>query len=331
MSNSGPITIKIIASEPEVVAGVPYSVRIETNVPSVVFYTLDGEDPSEDSYIYVSDIIMPGNQGAVTLKVLAISGSNRSPIITQTFGSNFVVQRRPRDKVACTELSSCGSFPFGGSSSDFSPRYLDAGGITTSKKGDKGIPGGYDGTATNNPVNYTDKPIECYDVIYSETNRKGEYGRGIGTLPATVRYYVNKNRENIPDYSEASSPLFDARALVIYQDASKDLVDPDHPLINRPYFASEDTEVVRDGLLKNPAGLQSVTGSMTRQIYNPKDSTMNYSYFDSKTCKWVFSKVPYVAKHDSVVNYSNVVLPYGRGDGSRFVYEWRTFSRRRLL
>ena len=120
---------------------------------------------------------------------------------------------------------------------------------------------GWDGTATQTGVGFTDKPLESYPLIFSETNAQGERGHGIGTLTATVTI---RQPEPAPNFSSTNSPTFDPRATVIYQDNTQEQYDKNVPNVNRQYFSLEnpDTlEIVRDdprGFLEKDYGTSGV-------------------------------------------------------------------------
>ena len=83
------INITITESPFQLVAGIPASIVITTNVPSTVFYSLDGKDPTIYSSVVVGPITLPTDRSFVTFKAFATNGVITSPIITQVYGSSY--------------------------------------------------------------------------------------------------------------------------------------------------------------------------------------------------------------------------------------------------
>lgn len=326
-----PITLTITESSAQIIAGIPQYITLETSVPASIFYTLDGSVPSTGSDLFIDRLNLPTDEGTVLLKTFATDGAESTPIITQEFGPNFVSNRNPHDKVTGFQLVRGAGFPF---SSQGNPivqgQYLNAGGLYVNDPLEQQIPDGYDGTGTGTPSNYTNQNVYSYDLLFSETNSIGERGLGIGTIPAAVT--VVRDISNSPQESSiAESAFFNPKALVIFQDASKEDYDPEVPKVNRPYFNLENEEKSRDGMLKQASEVQPPMGSALRQIFNPKDNTIQYSYFDSRTSRWIFSKVPFTPKNPNMDNYSSIVFSSRSGPGHRFVYQWLPFRYRTLF
>jgi hypothetical protein len=61
--------------------------------------------------------------------------------------------------------------------------------------------------------------LENYSIKYSTTDAQGQTGKGIGTLPGNVKI---EKQAPPPSQSDMNSKLFDPRAMVIYQDVSKE-------------------------------------------------------------------------------------------------------------
>ena len=326
------ITITIADSPIQIVAGIPKTIYVTTNIPSTIFYTLDGTDPTHDSNIIVGGLTLPTDQVSVLFKAFATDGINTSPIITQSYQNNTISQlRQPRDKVI--GLSNNIGINrdvgiFGSNSPSPNVTFGNTGGITVDDPNIVGIPDGYDGTATGTPASFTDLPLIDYKFTYSTTNRLGETGRGIGTLPAQIKIFIPPPP---PENSETSSKLFNPKALLIIQDGTKPPSNPDIALINRPYFSLSNANT-SDGVDYTKTAFEgsSSSGSFLRQFYNPKDQTITYYYFDSKALRWIISKEPYSIKNPDLYNYSKMVFPSRGGPGARFIYSPLPFSRRVL-
>jgi len=328
------ITITIIESTLRLVAGIPDNITLETNVPATIFYTLDGSIPTTSSNVALGPISMPGNQGTVFLNTFATDGIDTCPIVTQEYGTTTATNRQSRDKIVGTSsLSKCPPFPFSSSVSSgngFNGRFLNTGGITVNDPLQPQLPDGYDGTATLTHSNYTNENVFSYDLLFSETNSIGETGSGIGTLPAGVTI-VHDDTNTPSESTDAASAYFDPKAQVIYQDARDDQYDEDVPRVMRPFFNLENEETARDGILKQVSDVQAPGGSALRQHYNSKDNTITYSYYDSRTNRWIFSTVPFQPKNKRIGNYSSIVFSSSREKGLQYVFKWIPFKYRRLI
>lgn len=324
------ITITISDSPIFIVAGIPKSIYLSTNIPSTLFFTLDGTDPDHSSEIIVGGLNLPTNTPSVVFKVFATDGTNSSPIITQTYkNTTFSNLRQARDKVIGLDNSPLSQDRgiFGSNSPNPNTTFGNIGGITVDDPNVVGIPDGYDGTATGTPAGYTDLPLEDYKFVYSTSNNLGETGKGIGTLPAQIKIYIPPPP---PTESDTSKKLFNPKALLIIQDGTKPSTDPDIALINRPNFSLTNPNVT-DGTDYTKTAFEgsNVTGSFVRQFYNPRDQTITYYYFDSKALRWIISKEPYIAKKPDLFNYSQMIFPSDK-QGGKYVYKPAPFRRRYL-
>lgn len=326
------ISISISESEDQVIAGIPKTVSITSNIPATIFYTLDGNDPNLFSIIYTNPIHLPFDKLSVTIKILATNGVDYSPIITETYVTDVLDNTRlPHSATsveAGTNLPSL--YPFGTNVNQPMGTYLSPSlaGITVDNPDLPSVLTGYDGDGygtgfTNQPFN-----LENYSIVYTTTNAEGETGHGIGNLPATVK--VNPV---IPPAEETQqfSNMFDPRAMVIFQDFSKE--NPDDPVtVNKQFFSLENSEVVRDGNNFFNSGLDSppTTGSFVKAHYNARDNTLTHYYYDSIANRWIISKAPYQPNGTFDGNLAGIKSA-GGGAGSKYVYEWIPFARRVLF
>jgi len=325
------ISVSIIESSSQIVAGIPKSVILTANVPAFIYYTLDGTDPNTSSTVYVSTIYLPTDQQTVTLKVLATNGVDYSPIITEVYQTNILQNARlphsATDVRAGENIPDL--YPFGTNPIQPMGTYLNPGdaGVTVDDPSLTQIASGYDGDGYE--TGFTNEPytLENYNIIYSTRNAEGEYGYGIGNLPATVNVIPPVPD---PEESEQFTKLFNPKAFVIFQDFSKE--NPEDPAqINRQFFSLENLEKVRDGANIMTSGLDSPTvmGSFLRSYYNPRDNTITYYYFDSHACRWIISKSPYVPTGGFDGDLSGMAL--SKQNGAGFVFQWVPFARRVLF
>lgn len=325
------ISVTITASEEQVVAGVPRTVSLSTNVPSTIFYTLDGTDPDIFSNIYISPISIPNSTISITIKVLATDGSNFSPIIEETYQTNILNNTRLPHSATTQQIGTQddGLYPFGTNELQPNGSFLSPGeaGITVDDPSLPTISNAFD--ADGYPTLYTNEPynIENYSISYSITNAQGETGLGIGTLPGNVSVEISPAP---PEESQQFSSTFDPRALVIFQDFSQE--DPnDPPHINRQFFTLDNPERSRDGNSFYTTAIEApaATGSFLRSHYNPRDNTITYYYLDTTTNRWIISKTPYQPTGTWDGNLANTFS--GRDQGVGRVFEWIPFQRRVLF
>lgn len=299
------IIVSFVNSTDFTLPGIPNTVSIETSEPATIFYTMDGSTPNSYSSVYVAPIIMPQNLLQVVITVFATNGIDNSDIITQTYTSspsqspfNNDNQRLPHTAVVNLDNSNLGDlFPFGSRTQGPEGQYVGAqnSGATTFNEALPATPLGFD--ANQNPDGYVNSNsiLKQFKQIYSTTTNQGEIGIGIGSLPAKTTI-IGKTTplEYTQEQSNFADKLFNPKALVIFQDTTTE--DPTNPVhINRPYFALEKQEIVRDGnLLYNTAlDAPSVTGSFLKSYYNPRTNMITYYYYDNAVNRWIISSTPY--------------------------------------
>lgn len=326
------ISITVTESEAQIISGIPKIITLAANIPSSIFYTLDGTDPTLSSLIYASPIFLPFDQLTVILKIMATNGVDSSPIITETYTTNILHNARLPHSATDTqsEPDIQDLYPFGTNPDNPIGIYLSPGdaGYTVDNPALPAEPTGFDGDGYGNA--YTNLPYntENYEIIYSTTDFDGRTGYGIGNLPAkaTVKPEVGP-----PEQSDQFTNMFDPRAYVIFQDFSLENPD-DPPQINRQFFSLEDSNKVRDGNNYFNSGLDSppVTGAFLRSHYNPRTNEITYYYLDAIANRWIISKTPYQPTGSWDGNLSQIKFAKG-GVGSRYVFEWIPFQSRKLI
>lgn len=325
------ISVSITESSEQVVAGIPKTVAISTNISATIFYTLDGTDPTLFSTIYTGPIFLPYDELQVTLKVLASNGVDSSSIITEVYETNMIQNARlphsATDAQAGEPIPPL--YPFGTPPIQPQGQFLNPAdaSITVNNPALPVVPSGFDGEG--NPTGYTNLPYtsENYNIQYSTTDALGQTGLGVGNLPANVKV---AERPADPETTEQFTTTFNPRAFVIFQDFSKENPE-DPPQINRQFFTLEDPERVRDGNQYFNSGLDSppVSGSFLRSHYNPRDNTITYYYLDTWTNKWIISKTPYQPTGSFDGNLSTIAI--SKQPGAGFVFQWLPFTRRVLF
>lgn len=318
------ISLIITESDLEKVSGIPLFINVETNIPASVFYTLDGSEPTTSSFIYINQIDLPTSLSKITVKIFATNGIENSSIFSKTYGSSFVGLDPGSSIVTNYNEYRTGTnyAPFGDMLQDARPTFGPAAGLIID---DSSIPNTLDGyNAYGQQVGSIDETATGLDFIYSETDGKGNVGRGIGT----VSYSTIREPVAAPDQSYVNDKLFNPKAKVIFQ-SYNDTENQDISLMNRGQFTLIDSQKYNDGAqyYYNPGTLQT-TGGALRQHFNPKDSTITYYYFDSLSLRWIISKEKYLPSIST--NYSNVI-PVSRSGGSGLVFKWYPFFRSRII
>jgi hypothetical protein len=344
------ITISIVESPLHLLAGIPSNVTLDTNMPATIFYTLDGTDPSVDSFVAVGPIEMPTDSAYVLLKAFATDGVDYSPVISQEYKTSVIGGRNPHDR-AFTHPMTGATYPFGDNFENPNPTtFGNTAGIIVDQEDNPhrrpdgyrvqstpvsynpNLPDGYDVYEPGGGAAYFVKPKRKYDILFSETDEIGQTGRGIGTLPGRVLYVKPRNDNIQKESTNAQRPLFDPRAMVIFQDSREEPYDPSVPKINRPYFDLEDQSKARDGsLLTNDVGAITPAGSFVKAHYNPTHNTMTYYYYDNRVGRWIISTEPYHQSQNPTSNLAGIVTRSSREAGVGLVFKWIPFKYRRLI
>lgn len=292
------ISISITESKEQIVSGIPRFVTITANIPSLIFYTIDGEIPTVNSQQYVGPITLPTSKPAVILSAFASNGICSSPIISETYQTNRVssnVRFSHNDTDTAPDSKIQEAYPYG--NNGVNPDVLFKNPADVGKTADNpqktSIPTQFDGSGnvtgfTNNPYN-----SQNYDIIYSTQDAQGRENCFTGNMPAKA---VTEQGSPIPEETyETFTGTFDPRALVIFQDASKENPN-DPPSINREHIYLQNDETIKNGSMFYVCGWDSppANGAFVRSFYNPRDNTITYYYFDSWACRWLISRQPYV-------------------------------------
>jgi len=331
----GVISVTVINSDEEVLAGVPRTVTITTNTPALIFYTLDGSVPTLFSTQYTSPIFLPTDQLTIILNILATNGTDSSPIVTEIYQTDMVdgnVRFSRNDTNQPPGYNLQGLYPYGDNgifpeNTFGNPANV---GVTVDNPALPSTPTGFDGQG--NPTGFTNNPYDLinYNIVYSTQNAEGETGPGIGNLPAQVKAPAQDLPPSIgPEQTNQFSNTFNPKAFVIFQDSTQE--NPNDPLaINRMHFSLENDERARDGNAYFNTGLDAppTSGSFLRSHYNPRTNMTNYYYFDSWTNKWIISSQP---NEPTGPFDGNLTTKFVSGQGAGVVFEWLTFTRRVLF
>lgn len=351
------ISVTITQSSEQVVAGIPKTVSISTNIPATIFYTLDGTDPNLFSTIYTGPIFLPFNQLLVTLKVLATNGTDSSPIVTEQYMTDMVDSnaRLPHSGTTAHAGSIIPDrYPFG------NPPFQPKQGFTNpalagpydgavNDPSKPTIPNGFDGQG--NPTDFTNQPYDTlnYQIVYTDRDAEGAQGTGligrgisgpgIGNIPgevtlpspSDVQPDPGQTSQQGPEFTSQFTATFDPRAMVIFQDFTQE--DPnDPPQINRQFFSLENPERARDGTFYYNTGQDSTappSGTFITAKVNPRTNTITHYYRDSWSNRWIISTAPYQPNGTFDGNMAQQAMGFKSGAGQ--VFEWLPFTRRVLF
>ena len=326
------ISITVTESSEQIVAGIPKTVAIATNTPAVIFYTLDDTTPTLFSTQYTGPIILPVSSLKVILKIMASNGVDSSPIVSEVYITNIInnIRLAHSGTTAAAQENIPDLYPFGSQSAQKNIEFTNPAevGITVDNPALPSTSTGFDGNG--NPTGFTNQPYDLtnYNIKYTTTDWQNKSGVGIGTLPSKVT--VIRPTE-IPETTSQNSTMFDPRALVIFQDSTKENPN-DPPNINRMNFTLEDPEKTRDGNNFYTSGLDSppISGSFVKSYHNPRTNMITYYYFNSWNNKWIISTSPYNSNGPWDGNMSGVGISTQQ-PGSKYVFEWIPFARRILF
>lgn len=322
------ISITITQSSTQTIPGIPDTITIASNIPALIFFTLDGLDPNYNSSVYSNPIQLPQQNKNLTLKVYATDGTDSSAIITQNYTGDFSGIKNIYSGNARTAQSTSNNnaqslsagnslFPFGTNTNIDNINYSGVGNPdnTVYNEGiSNPIPNAFD--ENGNPTSFSNLPIDPFGQVPIDKNVKliGKNG--------PVQY--------VQEESNSDDKLFNPKALVIYHDANN--LDPLTPqIINRSAFSLENTESIKDGILLTTHHLNSptITGSFIRSFYNPNTGKMTNYYRDASVNRWIISSWDFSPTNPNLGSLGRIV--FGREEGSQYVYPWILWQKRTLM
>lgn len=280
------ITINLEEVGPEFVDGIPLQVKLSTNVPSVIYYTLDGAEPQVGSQIYINPISLPTDQSSVNLRAFAISGADTGAlnILFSPNNSNLYFPRR----------DAYGSLGIA----------VDAYGRNIVVYDGYGL---NDNSVSNVIVRHSNYYLEDLDIKYSRTDEQGvPPGVMIMMGPEPSEYWQDNAVNEKP--TDVSTVFFNPRSLYIVIDG-RDGYDAEvvYP-INRPMMSTVDPVKYLNGRQffdQRPF----ISGGLVKSIYNYKTGTVVFYYFDTVECRWIKS----IQKFDNTKLPDNIAERKQRG------------------
>ena len=277
------IILTLLESEEQIISGIPEYIEFETDVASNVFYTLDGTEPTIESLIALGKVYLPTSGLTLTLKAIALSASDSSGVLEQTYSSDSTALDGPRNIGEGVSV-----LPFGSTSVNNLSFDVD----------------GY--AAQESSIEFVDLDIKASLIPNSKK---------------TSISFINFAEAPVDDDSFSSSSVndnvyFDPKAKLILVDGStNELFDNQQvKLINRTYNSFDPTSRLYAERLGQEEPI--ITGNYVRSYYNAATKEYVSFYYESVDSRWIISK----QKLENTVVKSG--HPSGGPRGGRFVYRW---------
>ena len=258
------VTLTFTASEEEIVSGIPRTVTIESNIPSTIYYTLDGTVPTYNSPIYIETIDMLDNTNSITLSAFGIdSDGYEGDILTQVFAPDTT-------RIDIT-------------------RNVGAEGFVIDRFSDlTNIEDGFD--ADGDPIRFIDKDIIDLDIIHSSRGRLGiAEGTQVEILVPDPSDTANPFDDNFEAFStNEDAQFFNPYAKTIVID---NRIENDIQILNRPFGSIRKTMSRNSWGQKEIMGADEtyISGGFVRTFYSSKRNTMVSYYFDQNELRHIKS------------------------------------------
>lgn len=285
------VTLTFTGSEEEIVSGIPRTMTITSNIPSTIYFTIDGTTPTISSPIYTGTFNMPDGVNSVTLSAFGVDGSNNAgAILTQVFAP---------DTTRITVSRIVGSEGFV---------------ISRAETGDN-TPSGY--TADGETARFIDVDLETLDIIRKDV---GYNGIAEGTAISVNVPNAESTGSLIDDgFVPFSTPevgeLFNPNARMIMIDNRK---DNDLRLIMRPYGSLNDPyrEFGGKRIRETTSDAMYISGGFVRRFYSTKNNIMVSYYYDNNEGKYVqnIQELP-----SNIKNTNNIGV---NSSGPPLVFQW---------
>ena len=270
------ITITAEGLGPELIAGIPLLVALSTNLPSTVYFTLDGSEPTTSSAVYVQPIPMPTDAGSIRLRALALSGPDSGTLDILYLVDTGMTAPPWR-------------FPYDGAGV-----VVDAYGVPEVVIDGYGVNPDDPLNShflVNQPIRGADEPLEDYEWRLSTT---GAAGQGPGTLISIGFPDPDVMARKLGAVDPvASSPnndnvFFNPRSRFVTIDGRDGDEDQSVFIVNRPWAGTLDPVKYLGGkqLLEEAP---YITGGLVRTFYNWDKGFMVSYYWDSNELRWIRS------------------------------------------
>lgn len=281
------ISLIIVESETEVVFGIPQYITASSDSGNI-YYTLDGEDPTEESFLAGEKIYLPTNKTSFDLKIIAISETDQSEIYSNSYSVDTASVRNTRKGnesgvVVMTEGSE--AVDFMAYDSDGSP-------------------------AKETSIEFSELEVRASTVMIDK-----EYPLSEGETFVDFINFSKKDDYNL-DYFKRSTVNnnnnFDPKSKVIIINGRNQSEQESQSvlLINRSYGTFDPASKF---YIENETTFeQIISGNLVRSVYNSSTGVMTSYYYESRESRWIISNQKIEPK---TLNISN-------GRPKNFVYKW---------
>jgi hypothetical protein len=261
------INLTLNKSEVEILSGFPEYITFSTDVPSMVFYTLDGSIPDVDSMIAEGRVYLPLNQGSVKLTAVAVSDDDNSDILIEEFSTKLDINKTYNTGYEGIQILPVDSTPVVSLSYD------------------------EDGYASQSSAIV----LEDLEIVASRTDytgipiigqKEGITSKSFINLIKDKNTYINPNKSSPND----NNVYFDPKAKYIEIDGTtQDKIEGQIvKIVNRPYGNFDPTSKAYNEGPKQSENV--ITGNLVRSIYNPNTGLYVSFYYESKDSRWIISK-----------------------------------------
>ena len=281
------IILTVVQSTNQIISGIPEYVEVETNVPSVVFYTFDGTDPTiESEFLTGTRLLLPTSANSVLLKLVAIAGSESSDVFEHEWGTILnAITRRFEENQGINILPP-------------NAEVVDSLAVTES-----GSP------ARETSIEFVDLEMKATD---RDKYKKFDGGKtSLDFINFRLEILINEQPYQSKVSTVNNNLDFDPKAGLVIIDGStpEKMTAQAIKIINRP----TDTMAPRSDSYNFRVGLDSVQSSnLVRYFINPKTGKMVFYYFDSRECRWI----------QSIQQVTPRPLDLGQQVGNPKVFSW---------
>lgn len=276
------ILLSIEESEDQVVSGIPKFVTISASEEAIIYYTFDGSDPDENSFVASGKIYLPTNTNSFTLKYSAFYQDSFSEVYEEEYATVFEKTNTSR------RGGEDGIDIFEGTESIM--EYYNS-------EGEK--------------IESSKVPFEDLEIKTSRYDNKGNF------VDSTKSFINFVDRNPGPSYSVKSSTSdinFDRHANFIVVDGSSEEAMEAQvvQVVNRPYGnLSERSSVYIENYNKESS---YIGGNLVSYVYNGHTGDIVFYYYDSRENRWIKS-IQKTGK--KTFDFSRVSR-----SGNRMVFHW---------
>ena len=265
------VTLSFIEEGQRIIEGIPEFIKIESNLPTLIFYTLDESLPTMASTQYDGyAFVLPTDDSVVNLSAIGYFLDGYGDLTPSAVFS-----------VAYTL--------------DFSEAYRIRGrdfeGVVYSYPGGLNIPFWYD--SDGDAKVFIDIPLDEFNKEFSPSFRNADGTIREGESLVTKKQSASETQTTRDDdtllFSTPSSADFDPRALYIVIDG-RDRSPEDVPIVNGPYMSLRDSEKNWGGAdFLSTRGSNQISGSLLKYYVNREKGIVVFYYFDSSSNRWIKS------------------------------------------